>query len=165
MGTEGSPEEISRRKFLTKIVAGSAAVMAAAVATPLVGYFLSPIWKQQQTRAIPIAQTSSIPVGIPTFVRFEQRIPDAWVTTTESDGVWVVTKDGKNFTIFDPHCTHLRCPFYWDDAQKQFACPCHGGKFSIDGIVMGGPPPRPLDRWEFNIQGGEIIVTGKIIKG
>jgi menaquinol-cytochrome c reductase iron-sulfur subunit len=165
MATEGTPEEISRRKFLTTIVAGSGAIMAAAIATPLVGYFLSPIWKQQQTRTIPIAQASSIPMGVPTFVRFEQRVPDAWVTTTESEGVWIVTKDGQNFTVFDPHCTHLRCPFYWDDTQKMFACPCHGGKFSIDGTVLGGPPPRPLDRWEATVQGGEIVVTGKIIKG
>jgi len=165
MGKDGTPEEISRRNFLTKVVAGSAAVMAAAVATPLVGYFLSPIWKQQQTRSTPIAQVSRIPLGVPTFVRFEQRVPDAWVTTTESEGVWIVTKDGQNFTVFDPHCTHLRCPFYWDETQKIFACPCHGGKFDLDGNVIGGPPPRPLDRWEAVVQGGEIEITGKIIRG
>lgn len=165
MGTEGNPQEITRRKFLIKVVTASGGIMALALATPLVGDFLSPIWKQEQTRTIPIAQISRIPVGVPTFIRFEQRVPDAWVNTTRSEGVWIVSKDGQNFTVFDPHCTHLRCPYYWDETQKKFLCPCHAGVYDIDGNVLAGPPPRPLDRWEAFVQQGEIEVTGKIIKG
>ncbi len=157
--------EVTRRQFLTYIVAGSAGLIAAALATPVAGYFFSPAWKKQPTQTVPVTQTSQIPVGQPTFIRFEQRVPDAWVVTTESEGVWVVTKDGKNFTVFDPHCTHLRCPYSWDDSQKMFVCPCHGGKFDIDGKVLAGPPPRPLDRLEFLIQQGEIELTGNIVKG
>jgi menaquinol-cytochrome c reductase iron-sulfur subunit len=157
-------EKISRRKFLKYVVAGGAGLITVAVATPLVGYFLSPAWKQKENVTIPIVPTNLIPIGTPTFVRFEQRVPDAWVITTESEGFWVVTKDGSNFTVFDPHCTHLNCPFYWDDKQGIFVCPCHGGRFDIDGKVLAGPPPRPLDRWESIVRGGEIEVTGRIIR-
>ena len=157
--------EISRRKFLKYVLLGSAGAAAAAIAVPLVGYFLSPAWKKSSTQTLPVARVDSIPVGTPTFVRFEERVQDAWFTTTETQGVWVVTKDGKTFIIFDPHCTHLNCPFYWDDTQKIFICPCHGGRFDIDGRVISGPPPRPLDRWESIINQGEIEITGKVIRG
>ncbi len=157
--------EITRRKFLTYVVNGIGGLVAAAIAVPLIGYFLSPAWKKNQNPVIPITSTDRIPIGVPTFIRFEERVPDAWLITTESKGIWVVTKDGKNFTLFDPHCTHLRCPYYWDEQSGIFVCPCHNGKFDIDGNVIAGPPPRPLDRWEFTIRNGEIETNGQIKKG
>ena len=157
--------KITRRKFLSYIVDATVGVVGAAIAVPVIGYFLSPAWKKSQNPTIPITNVEQIEVGVPTFVRFEERVPDAWVTTTESKGVWVVTKDGNNFTLFDPHCTHLRCPYYWDAQNRVFTCPCHGGKFDIDGNVLGGPPPRPLDRWQFTIQNGEIETSGEVIRG
>lgn len=165
MNDSDGSHKITRRQFLKYVVIGSAGVAAAAIASPLVGYFLSPTWKQTESTTLPIVRADSIPIGIPTFVRFEERVPDAWVVTTETQGLWVVTKDGSNFTVFDPHCTHLNCPYSWDDSQQKFLCPCHGGVFDIDGRVLAGPPPRPLDRWESFVNQGEIEVTGKIIKG
>jgi menaquinol-cytochrome c reductase iron-sulfur subunit len=157
--------KITRRDFLKRVVIGGAGAVAAAIATPLIGSFLSPLWQKNKKPAIAVAHTDQIPIGTPTFVRFEERAPDGWLVTTESMGVWILTQDGKNFTLYDPHCTHLRCPYYWDAQKKVFQCPCHGGEFSIDGKVLAGPPPRPLDRWEFTIENGEIITSGEIIKG
>jgi menaquinol-cytochrome c reductase iron-sulfur subunit len=154
---------LSRRDFLKRVVVGGAGIVTAAVATPLVGSFLTPWWQKSKKPAIAVAHTDQIPIGTPTFVRFEERAPDGWLVTTESLGVWILTKDGKNFTLYDPHCTHLRCPYYWNAQTKQFDCPCHGGIFDINGNVIGGPPPRPLDHWEFTIEGGEIITSGKVI--
>ena len=96
---------------------------------------------------------------------YEERIRDGWYISTLSKGAWVVTKDGKEFVAFDPHCTHLNCPYYWDKEKKRFQCPCHDGRFDIDGKVIGGPPPRPLDRLEIIIQDGNILSTGKILRG
>ncbi len=158
-------DKINRRQFLKLVVVGGAGLAAAAIAVPLVDYFLSPAWKQSERQTLPIAAANTIPVGTPTFVRFEVRVQDAWAVTTQSQGLWVVTKDGQNFTVFDPHCTHLNCPYYWDETQKKFLCPCHGGVFDIDGRVLAGPPPRPLDRWESVVSQGEIEITGKLIRG
>jgi len=60
--------------------------------------------------------------------------------------VWILNKDGKNFVVFDPRCTHLNCPYYWDKQANRFHCPCHDGRFDIDGNVIGGPPPRAHQR-------------------
>jgi menaquinol-cytochrome c reductase iron-sulfur subunit len=158
-------QEISRRRFFIYVIAGISSAIGAAVATPLIGYFLSPAWKKEKGFTVPIVRASTIPIGVPTFVRFEERVPDAWVITTESKGAWVVTKDGQNFVVFDPHCTHLNCPYYWDAAKQIFQCPCHNGQFDINGKVLAGPPPRPLDRLEFVIKSGEIEITGQKISG
>lgn len=42
------------------------------------------------------------------------------------------------------NCTHLGCTFPWNEVDGQFQCPCHGSRFSPDGVVQRGPADRPL---------------------
>ncbi len=156
--------EVSRRRFLGFLIGGISGVVGVAVATPLIGYFLSPAWRKSKPLLTPIATTDEIPVGQPIYVTYEQRIRDGWYVTTLSKGAWVVNKDNNEFVIFDPRCTHLNCPYYWDKEEEIFKCPCHDGRFDIDGNVTGGPPPRPLDRLEFTIEEGNLNVTGVILR-
>lgn len=160
-----SKTQISRRKFLGYLIGGIGGVIGAVVAAPLVGYFLSPAWRKSKSLLTPIARTGDIPIGVPTFVTYEERMRDGWFVSTLSKGAWVVTKDGKEFIVFDPRCTHLNCPYYWDKQKEIFQCPCHDGRFDIDGNVTGGPPPRPLDRLEVMVEDDTILLSGKIATG
>ena len=157
--------QVSRRRFLGYLVGGIGGLITAAVATPLVGYFISPIWKKSKPIGSPIARTGEIPVNEPKFVSYEQRVRDGWYTTTLSRGAWVVNRDNKEMVVFDPRCTHLNCPYYWDKDRGIFQCPCHDGRYDLEGNVLHGPPPRPLDRLEFYIDNNSIVVTGKLIRG
>ena len=156
---QGGPE-VGRRGFLGYVVGGIGAAIAAAVAVPVIGYFFSPASQKTKPLVTPIGNTSEIPIGVPTRLTYEQRVCDGWYVTTLSKAAWVVTTDGRNFVAYDPRCTHLNCPYYWDDQKKEFLCPCHSGRFDINGSVLGGPPPRPLDRLGLEIQQGSIILTG-----
>jgi hypothetical protein len=42
---------------------------------------------------------------------------------------------------------HLGCPVRYVPAAERFICPCHGGVYDFRGMVAGGPPVRPLDRF------------------
>ena len=55
-------------------------------------------------------------------------------------------------------CTHLGCITRWMEDDETIACPCHGSKFSRDGIVTQGPAPRPLRRIAIRLEDGELIV-------
>jgi len=46
----------------------------------------------------------------------------------------------------------------WKEAEVVYVCPCHDAHFSIDGEVVSGPPPRPLDPYETKIENGELFV-------
>jgi menaquinol-cytochrome c reductase iron-sulfur subunit len=155
----------TRRKLQTRTIVVIAAFIIAAAVSIIGGYFLSPIWETKKTTStIAIARASSIPIGTPTLVKYQENVQDGWITTMVTNTTWVVTKDGKNFVAFDPHCTHLGCPYYWNSSENCFVCPCHGGEFTIDGKVITGPPPRSLDRLALVINNGEIELTGQIIK-
>ncbi len=64
----------------------------------------------------------------------------------------------KGYVAFSKVCTHLGCLVRFDSDKKVFICPCHGGTFDINGNVLSGPPPRPLERINLKIEGEEIVI-------
>ncbi len=63
-------------------------------------------------------------------------------------------------------CVHLGCRVPWCDSSQWFECPCHGSKYNRVGEKQGGPAPRGLDRFVFEIAAGNIIVdTGNLVLG
>jgi nitrite reductase/ring-hydroxylating ferredoxin subunit len=55
-------------------------------------------------------------------------------------------------------CVHVGCPVRYVAAAQSFVCPCHGGVYDFRGIRVGGPPPRPLDRFYTLIRGGRVFL-------
>ncbi len=45
---------------------------------------------------------------------------------------------------FSPVCTHADCIVHWNEAERTWDCPCHGGRFTSHGRRFAGPPPRDL---------------------
>ncbi len=45
---------------------------------------------------------------------------------------------------FSPVCTHAGCIVHWNEAERTWDCPCHGGRFTSQGKRFAGPPPRDL---------------------
>ena len=50
--------------------------------------------------------------------------------------------------FLSPRCTHLGCIVAWNDAEKTWDCPCHGGRFHRTGKVLYGPPTADLEHEE-----------------
>src|SRR5262249_11757249 len=87
-----------------------------------------------------------------------------------------------SFTIISNRCAHLGCPvqplgLVQPDKAKTssepggesvtltpvlavsgFSCPCHGGAYDTEGNRTAGPPVRALDRYEFSIKNGHLIL-------
>lgn len=54
------------------------------------------------------------------------------------------------FHAVDPTCTHLGCELEWNSGEKSWDCPCHGSRFSHEGIILEGPALKPLQYYREN---------------
>src|SRR5712692_3949562 len=60
---------------------------------------------------------------------------------------------------FSAVCTHLNCTVQYKEQGRQIWCACHNGTFDLNGRVVAGPPPRPLEQYDVHVQGEEVIVS------
>jgi len=70
----------------------------------------------------------------------------------------LVRNEAGEFSAFLATCTHLACTVNYDPDSQQIVCPCHQGLFDLEGNVMGGPPPRPLERLTVEVEENTIHV-------
>ena len=59
-------------------------------------------------------------------------------------GRFFLVRSEQGFLALWQKCTHLGCAVPWSEAEEKFHCPCHGSSFDKNGLVTGGPAPRPL---------------------
>ena len=92
-------------------------------------------------------------------------------------------KQEPSFTIISNRCAHLGCPVQANGPTGAilgkptvhehtangpvqldpvipagYGCPCHGGQYDPEGNRIAGPPVRALDRYDFEIDNGRLIL-------
>ena len=78
---------------------------------------------------------------------------------------WLVNTDEGPRALYMV-CTHLGCLYKWVDANKRFECPCHGSKFTREGVYIEGPAPRSLDQFVVEVtEGGSVVASTQSTDG
>lgn len=154
----GSPITESRRRWLGRMSTALSAVAAVAVATPIVGFILSPLWNRAPRIWRAVGLVDEFPIGSTVEVSFADSSPLPWAGVTAQTAAWLRRVDEKTFIAFAANCTHLGCPVRWLPNAKLFMCPCHGGVYDEAGRVTAGPPPRPLARYDVRVSGGRVEI-------
>jgi menaquinol-cytochrome c reductase iron-sulfur subunit len=157
-------ESTSRRSFYSAAIAGLGGLMTAALAAPAAAYLLLKPKSSKQSDFVPAADLTQLAVGKPEEVVFHRTRIDGWRVINEKSTAWVLRKDDQNVVAYAPQCTHLGCAYHWDEKANNFLCPCHTSTFGIDGKVLTGPAPRPLDRYVTRIDQGKILIGSEIQK-
>ena len=70
----------------------------------------------------------------------------------------IINVPGKGYTVVSRVCTHLGCLVQYDKKGGKLLCPCHAGVFDLDGNVISGPPPKPLETIPFKVKGGDLLI-------
>lgn len=121
-------EEMSRRKFFTKLGLGSLGIAAAGTLTFYYRY-LSPNVLFEASPVVNAGKAENYPVDS--------------VTLDATTGIYLIHV-AEGFFALNAVCTHLGCLTTWKPEAGVIACPCHGSRFSREGQKLAGPAPKPL---------------------
>ena len=153
-------ERVSRRTFLMNVGIALNAVVALAIATPVVGYVLGPVLRRKEYLAwIPVGSVTDFPEGETKLISFQNPFSDPWDGATAKIPAYVRHSAADEFTVFAINCAHLGCPVRWFSESQLFMCPCHGGVYYADGSRASGPPERGLFTYPVKIEGGKLLIN------
>ena len=119
--------------------------------------FLYPAFKFMNPPDIPEASVNEVVAGKVQDLKSNQgkivkfgSLPVLLVHTTETE-----------WRAFSGVCTHLNCTVQYKDSSHQIWCACHNGLYNLNGQVVSGPPPHPLEEYSVHIRGDEVVVSRK----
>ena len=188
VGAAGMPEpapgeRFPRNKFLEFSTLGLGAVIGGLVTIPPLGMLAASGVEGAKFQPVDLGPLSTFPEGqfiITTFVED----PHAGEVSRRTayiryNGLLV---NQPSFTILSNRCVHLGCPVQPNGpvAENQsttkenragqevlkktpakpagFGCPCHGGQYDTEGNRIAGPPVRALDRYNYSIVEGRLVL-------
>lgn len=140
-----------RREFLrasaSLIWAAMAVLGAAAVGA---SFFRSPR-RERYTGQVRVADLSELQ-EIPQLFQAEFEETAGWRQVRKRLMVYARRTSDGEVSLLSPVCSHLSCLVRWNEDGREFHCPCHNGRFSIEGRPLSGPPRGPLRRPTFEIR-------------
>lgn len=136
----------SRRGFLGWFLGTSVGAMCVSVLYPVVRYISPPDVPEPTTSRVVAGNVGDLKPNEGKIFRFGGQ-----------PGLLVRTDDG--YKAYAATCTHLNCTVQYKPDVKQIWCACHNGFYDLQGQVVSGPPPRPLQEYQVNVAGEEIVVT------
>jgi Rieske Fe-S protein len=171
---------VDRATFLSLATIGVGGLIGAGVTLPVLGFGVLPSFMGEgvDTFDVDLGPISNFPEGefvIATYLESpEQGEVSRRTAFIRNNGR---TEDGvPSFTALFSRCVHLGCPVQPngpidEGALKEvngvelrpvlaasFGCPCHGGLYDAEGNRSAGPPVRSLDRYEFSIKDGNLVL-------
>ncbi|HSB04977.1 MAG TPA: respiratory nitrate reductase subunit gamma [Thermodesulfobacteriota bacterium] len=164
MGMSGTTFDTERRGFLKLATGVLASLVCIAVGVPVIGTLIGPAFRSRKTAWTKVGNLNELSTGEPTRLTFAVKTTSAYITETVLHDVWVIKQPSSEVTVFSPICPHLGCEYNWNAQTSRFECPCHGSVYGINGRVLGGPAPRPLDTLPTKIQAEDLYVEWEVFK-
>ena len=157
-------ESMTRRGVF--MVAGQAlgGVAAVGVLLPVVGFAVAPILETPEETWVGVGALDDFVVDSYRAVTLTIRsgIGEAGKTTAYvRKGSEDLNEDPTRSSRSRPGAPTSAAPSGSSDSAGTFSCPCHGGAYDFEGQVIGGPPVRPLDRFQTRVEGDEVQIGSR----
>jgi menaquinol-cytochrome c reductase iron-sulfur subunit len=154
-------ESMTRRTVFSLLGQGLGAAAVGAVALPTIGFALAPVFDEQEVLWEPVGPEDDFSAETYTAVvlTIVENIGEAGKTTAYvRRGSEDLEEEPTEYIAISTRCAHLGCPVRFVRNAGNFICPCHGGVYGFRGEVIGGPPVRPLDRFQTRVVDGQVEI-------
>jgi cytochrome b6-f complex iron-sulfur subunit len=137
---------VKRRNFINFFLGGSLAGTIIALLYPVIRYILPSKQTEAVIKKITAAKVGELAPNTHKIFKFGT-----------TPGILINTPGGE-LRAFSAVCTHLTCTVIYESETGTIFCPCHNGRFDLGGNVVSGPPPTPLESYNVEVSGDDIIV-------
>lgn len=137
----------SRRGLIQWLLGGGFAASLAAFTYPVIRFMNPPEVSEAVVNEASVGSVQDLTPNSGKIVKFG------------SKPVLLIHTDASDWRAFTGTCTHLDCTVQYEPDSKQIWCACHNGLYDLNGAVVSGPPPRPLEALDVHIRGEEIIIA------
>ena len=162
---EASPvAKSSRRKFFEVTIGTLTGLIALVLGIPFVAALIGSAKRAKEGDYADVAALNALPVGQPVDFPFSESYEDGFMRGETVRHVWLVRKSASEVLAFSSICPHLGCRFDWEARTSEFKCPCHASAYTIDGQVVAGPAPRPLDSLPVEVRQSRVFVKWQQFK-
>jgi Rieske Fe-S protein len=176
-------ERFPRNRFLEGATLGIGGLIGGIVTVPVLGMALGPAFGKQGKHYADLGPLDNFAEGEWKIAHFFLDPNHGEVARRTA----YIRNNGQlngqpSLTIISNRCAHLGCPVQpngpsFPDQTKSvntgsgqhvtligmlpaggFGCPCHGGQYDQEGNRTAGPPVRALDRYEYSVANGHLIL-------
>jgi cytochrome b6-f complex iron-sulfur subunit len=137
------------RRWANLLLGGGVVASIASFLYPAFRYIIPPEVTESTSRSVVAAKVGGLKPNSGIIFKFGSK-----------PGILIRTREG-GYKAFSAVCTHLNCTVQYREDTRQIWCACHNGTYDLEGRNVSGPPPRPLEEFNVNIQGEDIVVTRK----
>ena len=117
--------------------------------------FLYPAIKFMNPPSVPEASTNEVSAG-----KVQDLKPNSGkIVKFGSRPALLIRVNETEWRAYSAICTHLNCTVQFQDSTRQIWCACHNGFYDLNGKVVSGPPPLPLEEYAVHIRGEDVVIT------
>jgi Rieske Fe-S protein len=144
--THHTASAVSRRGFVEALLGTGFVATAIAFVYPIIRYLVPPRTADLGSDSVVAARVGELKPNNGKIFRFGGR-----------PGILICTASGQ-YRAMSATCTHLACTVQYRADLQDVWCACHNGRYDLNGRNISGPPPRPLEAFEVQVRGDEIVV-------
>jgi len=140
---------LTRKEFLKVFKTFLSITGLAVIAAPIVAYFFPSELVETPSEPVLVGSKDDFQIDESKTINYG-RYPALVINTSEG------------LRAYSAVCTHFACLVKWNPESREIECPCHEGYFDpLDGSVISGPPPTPLEEIKVEILDGQIYIGGE----
>jgi cytochrome b6-f complex iron-sulfur subunit len=137
----------SRRTMLSWLLGGGALASLASFFYPVIRFLNPPLITEAAVNEVSGGKVQDLKPNSGKIVKFGNK-PALLVRVSDTE-----------WKAFSAVCTHLNCTVQYRPSTRQIWCACHNGTYDMNGRVVSGPPPNPLEEYAANIRGDEVVIS------
>lgn len=145
----GAPHSEQRRTMLWWLLGGGALASMASFLYPVLRFLDPPRITEAAVNEVDAGKVQDLKPNSGKIVKFGNK-PALLVRLSDTE-----------WRAFSAVCTHLNCTVQYRATTQQIWCACHNGTYDLNGRVVSGPPPKPLEEYAVGLRGDEVFISRK----